>query len=413
VLVLTRVFERSFWLSTSLPKSISQEKISENSANPSITNLDKNLRFYHDKLLGVKLRNRSILLRQISDKWCFDFAGFESSKKVVEHSLVDKKSICIIPNSEKSRWAEGEKTKLKNLNRNIIQIERETGLQETYLGFPFVVGHISKRWYVRGPLVLFPISIIYKNQGKPPGWYLSFSEEKDPILNRALMEAIKREGGLGLPEKFTDDFEDLLFKIGKEIESKKEASRSAESLFLEGLANLLLENKASVDLNKYNVDKTDFLNKIDVVGGRISVDDKKSWIENEKLHLVNYKVIGNFPQGKNAIYLDYEELVQKIKKSSDDDLGIIKRLLSDLPSDRIDNNPPGKESEPLSLDDNPMDKLNLVIPSDASQDAVVLASQSSQCTVVRGPPGTGKSQVIVNLISNALANKQRAYRKQN
>ncbi len=54
-----------------------------------------------------------------------------------------------------------------------------------------------------------------------------------------------------------------------------------------------------------------------------------------------------------------------------------------------------------------MDKLNLAVPSDASQDAVVLASQSSQCTVVRGPPGTGKSQVIVNLISNALANSQK------
>lgn len=34
------------------------------------------------------------------------------------------------------------------------------------------------------------------------------------------MEAIKREGGLGLPETFTDDFEDLLEKIAKEIESK-------------------------------------------------------------------------------------------------------------------------------------------------------------------------------------------------
>src|SRR2546425_5149975 len=90
-------------------------------------------------------------------------------KKVVDHSLVDKKSICIIPNSEKSRWAESERTKLRSLYRNITQIQRETGLQETYLGFPFVEGHISKRWYVRGPLVLFPVSIIYKNEGKLPG----------------------------------------------------------------------------------------------------------------------------------------------------------------------------------------------------------------------------------------------------
>jgi primosomal protein N' len=123
-------------------------------------------------------------------------------------------------------------------------------------------------------------------------------------------------------------------------------------------------------------------------------------------------VIGNFPQGKNAIYLDYEELVKKAR--SDIDLGVIKKLLSNVTPDSIDNNPPeltnyGKESERLNLDDNPMDKLNLAVPSDASQDVVVLASQSqsSQCTVVRGPPGAGKSQVIVNLISNALANGQK------
>jgi hypothetical protein len=99
-------------------------------------------------------------------------------------------------------------------------------------------------------------------------------------------------------------------------------------------------------------------------------------------------VIGNFPQGKNAIYLDYEELVKKAR--SDIDLGVIKKLLSNVTPDSIDNNLPeltnyGKESERLNLDDNPMDKLNLAVPSDASQDVVVLASQSqsSQCTVVR------------------------------
>ena len=49
------------------------------------------------------------------------------------------------------------------------------------------------------------------------------------------------------------------------------------------------------------------------------------------------------------------------------------------------------------------DALNLAMESDASQDSVVVASQSSQCTVVKGPTGTGKSQVNVNLISNGLA----------
>jgi primosomal protein N' len=66
-----------------------------------------------------------------------------------------------------------------------------------------------------------------------------------------------------------------------------------------------------------------------------------------------------------------------------------------------------KEPVVVNLDEISADELNLAMESDASQDSVVVSAQSSQCTVVRGPPGTGKSQVIVNLISNALAKGQK------
>jgi hypothetical protein len=49
----------------------------------------------------------------------------------------------------------------------------------------------------------------------------------------------------------------------------------------------------------------------------------------------------------------------------------------------------------------------LAIESDSSQDKIVAAAELEECIVVRGPPGTGKSQVIVNLISNALAYKEK------
>ena len=49
----------------------------------------------------------------------------------------------------------------------------------------------------------------------------------------------------------------------------------------------------------------------------------------------------------------------------------------------------------------------MAIESDPSQDGIVIAAQDAECLVVRGPPGTGKSQVIVNLISNALVRHKR------
>jgi len=49
----------------------------------------------------------------------------------------------------------------------------------------------------------------------------------------------------------------------------------------------------------------------------------------------------------------------------------------------------------------------LVVPSDSSQDDVIMQSKKNNILVVSGPPGTGKSQVIVNLISDALTNGQK------
>ena len=118
---------------------------------------------------------------------------------------------------------------------------------------------------------------------------------------------------------------------------------------------------------------------------------------------MNYKVLGNFPQGDTAIYFDYEELINRVK-DGEGNLGIIDNLVEVPSSDDVWNE--GKEAEEKSdfdLDAIPSQELNLVLDSDASQDAVIVESGLSECTVVRGPPGTGKSQVIANMISNAVS----------
>ncbi|SDH44659.1 AAA domain-containing protein [Desulfosporosinus hippei] len=44
---------------------------------------------------------------------------------------------------------------------------------------------------------------------------------------------------------------------------------------------------------------------------------------------------------------------------------------------------------------------------DVSQEEVILSAQYEKGVVVHGPPGTGKSQVIANLVSQALANNKK------
>jgi hypothetical protein len=171
-----------------------------------------------------------------------------------------------------------------------------------------------------------------------------------------------------------------------------------------GLIRLLKENEFPLDYTSSNLDKISIFNPLTVINGKVSINEVP--IENEKLHLENLKIMGIFPQTDSAIYGDYVELLKNVP-NMENQFGIIGTLLDDT---SLDYNPlnegeNGHKKEPVvvNLDEISADELNLAMESDASQDSAVVSSQSSQCTVVRGPPGTGKSQVIVNLISNALA----------
>jgi len=126
-------------------------------------------------------------------------SSIKYAQKVIDHAILDKKPMCIIPNSDESDYANRYRTRIRNLHRNTTQIERETGRQETYLGFLFLQGHISEDRYVRGPFIHFPVYTLYKQEGKLPGWYIVFSDDKKPILNRALLEALKKKRGFNLP----------------------------------------------------------------------------------------------------------------------------------------------------------------------------------------------------------------------
>ncbi len=54
------------------------------------------------------------------------------------------------------------------------------------------------------------------------------------------------------------------------------------------------------------------------------------------------------------------------------------------------------------ITDEGLEELGLVLPCDDSQLRVVQLSDKGCCLQVEGPPGTGKSQTIANIISNAL-----------
>jgi primosomal protein N' len=65
----------------------------------------------------------------------------------------------------------------------------------------------------------------------------------------------------------------------------------------------------------------------------------------------------------------------------------------------------GAKIEALDLDeitDDGLEDLGLVLPCDDSQLRVIQLSHDGHSLQVEGPPGTGKSQTIANIISDAL-----------
>ncbi len=364
-----------------------------------VDKLIKNYEYYKDRLLQVTQRNRSVMLKKIYARHNFDLTALDEFKPLISKKIVSKavKNVSAIISGRKNGAsqnilsdtvtdddADSARGKLKTLNRNLRQIEEETGQQTGYLGFPFLQGHIDSDFYVRGPLALFPVSLIHIQQAKNSGWFINF-EDKRPIINGALIAALRKRAGYNIPEDYAEQFDELIENTvsyaGGDMEERlfEEMSRWMGTL---------------VRINKKRNEP--LIQPIEPLGR----DDIEK-LETQPFHLVSHAVIGNFPQADNKIYDDYNGM---IKDASSLDVGVIGKIIG------VDD--PDKKQQYLgrteiNVNRIPNAELNTILPSDSSQDKVILESKLADLSVVRGPPGTGKSQVIVNLISDALTNNKK------
>jgi very-short-patch-repair endonuclease len=108
-------------------------------------------------------------------------------------------------------------------------------------------------------------------------------------------------------------------------------------------------------------------------------------------------VLGNFSFQKLAIVKDLNELLQELARHD-----IVAGIAGDQTAaelargSRID-------VDPRDFDQSPPDEEFLVRDADASQQQAIAATISGQSGVISGPPGTGKSQTISNLIAEMAA----------
>ncbi|RKE56570.1 superfamily I DNA and/or RNA helicase [Sphingobacterium detergens] len=124
---------------------------------------------------------------------------------------------------------------------------------------------------------------------------------------------------------------------------------------------------------------------------------RKSILNLEGWDIQEQVVLGNFSFNKLILWQDLTKYAEEIKKST-----IVKSLIDGRLSDLLDITGDSENLEQL-----PSSLLTLPIPTDNSQLEAVRHSNANKSFVLHGPPGTGKSQTITNIIANALANDKK------
>lgn len=354
---------------------------------------------YQDKLLLMTKRSSSICLKKTYLRSNFDIMELEKIKpgtteKVITNAVKNIPETLneqndrgyeqnILLDSIKNDEADKLRSKLTKLSRELKLIENETGQQIGYLGLVFLEGHIDKENYIRGPLVLFPISLKYHRRAKNGGWILKFLDSR-PIINKALFATLMKVGEYEIKNNYGEMFEDLLEEMDiKDLDNHSEYFFQKIKKWFESLVHI------NNNLIKLNVTQLELLDRKHI-----------EMMDEQQLHLANYVIIGKFPQGDSDIYNDYNMFINDLSKTNIREFSDVFDTVSNGIQDE------GNDEE-IDLDSTEDKEINLILPSDPSQDRAILESKRSNMIVVRGPPGTGKSQLIVNMIGDALSNNQR------
>ncbi len=310
--------------------------------------------------------NRSLLLlRAYTNRFLdlaeLDFLVNKPAFHLIE-ALTARKShikICPLADSRDARCNQVS-TRLKSIERNEKSVFEESGAKNLMLGYPFISGQFSDGTLVRCPLLFFPVEIFREKNF----WHLRFAADEHISFNKSFLLAYSHFNKTPLSDELYDtDFSDFDKDITK---------------FLTRLYHFLEENGLECHFNPEN-----FEQEIHIFQA-FSREDFVHQTEIGKLKLRPNAVLGLFPQSGSYLEPDYDLLISRSENPDIENIFLT-----------------SNETQNIS------ETLITPFEIDASQEAVMQEVKSGKSLVVQGPPGTGKSQLICNLIADALANDKR------
>ncbi|WP_234410389.1 DUF4011 domain-containing protein [Caldalkalibacillus mannanilyticus] len=341
--------------------------------------MKKQLSHLKDRLNDISKRNRSIRLLRLYNKWNLDLYELncvltEGITDGIIDQIIDQKdriSLLTIKGDDADKLALSQR--LTTLFRNMKSIEDETGLYDFYFGYPFLTGTMLDGTYFQAPLFLYPLRLERKDSSNR-NWELH-REDGDPQLNRSLFLALKKINGMNL--------EEAMFEEASEIAKTKNMEQ-----WLEWLSTYDIKVTSTTDT-------TDTIERF-----QSYTADETPNLPKGTMEIRPFSILGNFPQGNSSLLRDYEALMELSEETM---LGLSQEILDIGDATREGHvlATAGEETKIANRETNEKDKFYLM-QTDGSQEEILEEARYRKGLVVHGPPGTGKSQVIVNLMTDAV-----------
>jgi hypothetical protein len=327
------------------------------------------LKHLRERLVSGDGRSPSVRLYRASTGKHFDLAQLDRvitgrSERVVA-MLHDATTIPMLSGAEAglSKTSGEVSSAIRQLEREFKARVEETGSRDLFVGYPFLIGVVGG-FFVRAPLVLHPFSIV--GDGKGSGSFtLKKREDDEAIANQALIRLLFAKKGYA----FTD-----------------ELAATLDAKAAEGVQELL---SALKDIGLDAAPLSGAITPYEEMNAAAAI------LLPEGFAISENAVAGFFPQSSSDLLQDYDEMLAKLEPDSAASLEQSLNAACDvLPAHY---RPAFIAAAGAETPDQP------VIYADPSQRAAVLRSRSSRLLVMDGPPGTGKSQTIVNLVADELA----------
>ncbi len=265
----------------------------------------------------------------------------------------------------------GIPTQLNKLKNTAKDNKRTVGQWTLVLAWPFL--HVPANMIggtnpLFAPLFLWRIKISDVNKGHTSFSLVRDDEKSECELNFILDEYLKaKKSEIQLPNE-----EEILATM----QEGNTASDKAEAI------------KAWLGENNQNIEN------ITSLTGNIQSYSNLSFTDQPAL--IPVAVLGNAHFNYLSLFRDLEKLEKKAGEN--EDLGLLSSIFKNITNTEPTDAPTPNESDQW-----------LVEESDPTQETAVWQSGRDSPPIIRleGPPGTGKSQTIVNIVANALRQKKK------